>query len=76
MKRVVLFSVMNVDLPDAQSGVVTIAGLALQHSSFVARWDHLKLDDEVHVFRGVIGQDRELVHVGDFVKLTSHHEEV
>jgi hypothetical protein len=72
----ILFSAVNLDLPDADSGVVTIAGLALQHPSFVTHWDNLKLDDKVNVFRGVIGQDRELVHVGDFVKLTAHHEEV
>ena len=71
------FSAVTLDLPDVQGGVVTVTNLSLQQPPFDIHWSNLKHDDLVHVFHGVIGQNRELVHTGDFVMLTSvHHEEV
>ncbi|SMN01279.1 hypothetical protein SPONL_1900 [uncultured Candidatus Thioglobus sp.] len=71
------FSAVKLDLPDAQGGVVTVGNLSLQQPPFVIHWSQLKHDDLVHAFHGVIGQNRELVHTGDFVKLTAvFHEEV
>ena len=71
MRSTVLFSTMNLDMPDFESRTVTIADI--QHLPFVAHWNHLRLEDEVHSFRGVVGQDRELIRVGDFVKLTAKY---
>ena len=46
-------------------------------TSASTHWDQLKLDDVVHEFRGVMSQQKELVHRGDFVKLCStQHGEV
>ncbi len=73
MKQIVLFSAMNLNLSLTQHGIVHIADLQLQHPPFTTHWDCLSLDDSVQEFHAVIGQDRELTHVGDFVKLCSIH---
>lgn len=77
MKTVVQFSAVKLNLPDIEDGTPCIANLQHQQPSFTFHWDHLSLDDRVQEFRAVIGQDREMVHIGDFVELSSsHYEEV
>lgn len=61
------FSTMQLNLPDAKG--IILEDLPVQQPPFTVHWDHLSLDDTIQEFRGVIGQDGELVHVGDFVML-------
>ena len=38
--------------------------------------DYIDLDDKVEVIRYVIGQDRKLIHSGDYVRLRSEYYKV
>ena len=44
--------------------------------SLTVHLDHLNLTDIVKQFGGMIGQNGQLVHDGDFVELNSPHYEV
>lgn len=70
-KQVLKFSTVRFHLPDIQHGVVCVADI--QQPLFICDWDRLSLEDVVEEFRGIIDQNGELVHTGDFVKLTHHH---
>lgn len=61
---------MKLNLLDADNGTVCMANLRLQRS-FIVQWANLSLDGMVQEFRAVIGENGELVHCGDFVKLSS-----
>ena len=75
MKKVKQFSALALNLPDAPNRTVCI-GDPDSHL-FATHWDHVRLDENIHEFLGVIGQDKELVHAGDFLELTfAHYEEV
>lgn len=75
MKKSVQFYAVQFELPDAQG--VALGDLPLVQPPFILHLDHLCLSDEIKKFQGVIGQDRELIHTGDFVLLSSvHYEEV
>ena len=67
-----MFSALQVDLPDAPG---TMLG-DLSTQNFTVYWDHFSLHDAIHEFHGVIGQERQLVNVGDFVFLSPAQHEV
>lgn len=48
--------------------------LSRKQPSFTVHLDHLNSTSMVKWFCGVIGQNGELVHDGDFVKLNSHYK--
>ena len=58
------FSALVLNFPDT---TVCIGNLDLH--VYTACWD-VCLDEEVCEFHGVIGQDKQLIHTGDFVELT------
>jgi len=62
------------DLPDAKG--VPMGHLSSQQQPFLLHYHDLDSEDEVEVFRCVIGQNGKLIHSGDFVKLSSNHHEV
>ena len=77
VKQSVHLSAVQLNLPDAGGETVCMANFHCQQSPFTIHWDQFNLDDLVQEFHAVIGQDRELIHIGDFVKLSStHYEEV
>ena len=43
---------------------------------FDVHHDGVDMEDQVEVFRSVIGQNQQMIHNGDYVKLTSEHYEV
>lgn len=57
------------NVPDAKD--VHLGDLPLQQPPFTVHVDHLRMDDQVHVFHGMIGGDGDLVRTGDYVKLSS-----
>lgn len=59
---------MQLSSPDA-------IGISLGHLSppFQVHYGELVPEGKVEIFQGVIGQDGELIHVGDYVKLSSPH---
>ena len=62
-------------LPDAPG--ICIGDLAVSQSpSFNVYFDNIQTDDVVQEYRGVIGQDGELVRVDEFVELCSTFHEV
>lgn len=67
------FSALQLKLPDAPG--TAIGELAAHQPPFTVYWDHIDLDDFILEFRGVVGQNGSLVHVGDFVMLSSVHTE-
>ena len=61
-------------LPDAQG--FFLGDLQFQQPPFTLHFDHIQPDDAIGEFHGVIGQDGEIVHTGDYVELSSAHHEV
>ena len=43
---------------------------------FDVHHDGVDMEDQVEVFRSVIGQNQQMIHNGDYVKLASEHYEV
>ena len=55
---------------------VAMCGLSGHHQPFDLHHDGIGTDDEVQTFRCIVGQDRKLIHVGDYMKLSRAHCEV
>ena len=66
----------DLELKLAENPRATVGDLSSQQPSMTVHLDHLNLTDIVKQFCGVIGQNGELVHDGDFVELNSPHYEV
>lgn len=74
-QKVKQFSSLLLNLPDASSRPLCIGNL--DQDLYVTHWDNVRLDENVCEFHGVIGQDKELIHLGYFVELAfAHYEEV
>ena len=59
------------DAPD-----IPICDLPLQSQLFTVHIGHIRLDDWVREFHGVIGSDGDLVNCGDYVKLQARNHQV
>lgn len=53
-----------------------LGDLQIQRPPFTVHLDYLNPTDIIKEFYGVIGQDGELIHAGDYVELRSAHHEV
>ena len=73
-KKTLKLSDVKLDLPEAEG--VPLEELQLQQPPFELHFHHLDFQDTVKEFRGVIGQDGALIHIGDFVKLSFPYNEV
>lgn len=60
------------ELPDASTCIATLQTQQL----FTTHLNYLHPQELVKEFTAVVGQDRQLIHVGDCVELSSHHYEV
>ena len=70
-KQTLVLSTLKLNLPELRG--ISLEGLPSVHP-FALHMNNLHLTDQVCEYSGVIGQDRELVHSGDFVQLSSCHE--
>lgn len=71
----VIMSTVYLNLPDASG--VPLAGLGVQSIPFTLKLEQLiDFQDLVKEFGGVIGQDGDLLKVGDYVELSSASCEV
>lgn len=71
--KAVLFSSLCVNIAELHGA--SIATLQTQQL-FTTHLNYLHPQELVKEFTAVIGQDRQLIHVGDCVELSSHHYEV
>ena len=69
-----LFSALQLNLPDAAGA--SIRELTNQQQQFNVCHEGIDSDAKVEVYKCIIGQDRKLIHAGDYVKLSSDHHEV
>ena len=67
---------LELNLAENPTVPCTVADLSTQYHSLTVCMDHLKLTDTAKQFCGVIGQNGELVHDGDFVELNFSRYEV
>lgn len=63
MKKIKQLSALTINLPDVTTENLCLCDL--DSNQFAVHWNHVCLDDKVHEFHGVIGQDKELIHTGD-----------
>lgn len=76
IKKVIQLSALKLNL-HGENETLCVGNLQHQQPSLSTHWDYLSFDDRVQEFHAVIGEDREMVHIGDFVELSSsHYEEV
>ena len=68
------FCTLGLMLPDAQG--VSLGDLPFQQPPFTLHFGHIQPHDMIEEFRGVIGQDGELIHTNEYVELRSAHYEV
>ena len=61
------FDTLQLMLPDAQK--IPLSDLQFHQPHFTLHLDHFQPNDVVEEFKGVIGQDRELIHYS-----SAHHE--
>ena len=61
------FSALVITLPDAVHTPVSVGDV--DSNLYTAHWDHINHSEMVCEFHAVIGQDKELIHAGDFVEL-------
>ena len=73
-RSAVQFSTFQLNLPDAIG--VAVGDLSRHQRSFDMHYDGIGIDDEVQIFKCVIGQNGKLIHIGDYVKLSCDHYEV
>ena len=68
------YSTLQLNFPDALG--VAMCDLSRHQQPFDVHHDGIGMDDEVRTFKCVIGQNRKLIHMGDYVKLSHAHYEV
>jgi hypothetical protein len=69
-----IFSTLHLNLPDAPG--VLIGELSNQQQPFHLYHSGIGLRERVEVFKSVIGQDGELIKIGDYIKLSVEDHEV
>ncbi len=65
------FSALQLSLPDV--GVLSMREL---HQSFDVHHEGLDMEMKVELFQGVAGQNTQIIHSGNYVKLLSNNHEV
>lgn len=73
--KAVKFSSLCVNIPELPDASTCIATLQTE-PLFTTHLRNLHPQELVKEFTAVVGQDRQLIHVGDCVELSSHHYEV
>ncbi len=68
------FSSIRLNLPEAEG--VSLSDLHTRQPHFSVHLEHLLPDDTIEEYFGMIGQEGEFIHTGDYIKLCSSDHEV
>ena len=69
-----VFSSLRLDLPDAPGA--SIGNLSSQQQPFCLHHNGIGMEENVEIYRSVVGQNGKLIQIGDYVKLSSDHHNV